>query len=129
MAAGTELARAPYVSLSTYRRDGQPVDTPVWCAASGDDFFVFSSGNAGKVKRLRNSSRARMAVCDVRGKLLGDWHDAEAEIITEPEEVDRALDALQYKYGWQMWLADTGAKLTGKFHKRAYIRIRLSTPA
>ena len=74
----SELAGAPYVSLSTYRKTGAPVDTPVWCAADGDDFFVFSAGNAGKVKRLRNSPRARLAVCDVRGGLLGDWHDAEA---------------------------------------------------
>jgi PPOX class probable F420-dependent enzyme len=127
MDAGMELAAAPYVSLSTFRRNGQPVDTPVWCAASGDDFFVFSAGNAGKVKRLRNSSRARMGVCDVRGKLLGDWHDAEAELISEPEEIERALDALRAKYGWQMWLADVGSKLTGKFNRRAYIRLRLST--
>ena len=120
------LSGARYVSLATFRRSGVPVATPVWCAEDDGDFFVFSAGDAGKVKRLRNGSRARLAVCDARGGSLGEWHDAEAFLIDEPGEVERALGALRGKYGWQMWLADVGAKLTGRFEKRAYIRARLS---
>ena len=119
------LQKAPYVSLATFRRSGAEVATPVWCAEDQGDYFVFSAGNAGKVKRLNNGNRARLAVCDVRGRVLGPWQDAEAEIVEEPAVVSRALRALHRKYGWQMWLADVGAKLTGKFHKRSYIRIRL----
>ena len=119
------LRRAPYVSLATFRKAGTAVPTPVWAAPDGESLYVFSAGAAGKVKRLRNSSRAQIAVCDVRGKLLGDWADAEAHLVTETEEMDRALAALRRKYGWQMRLADLGAKLTGKFNTRAYIRIIL----
>ena len=101
------------------------VPTPVWCAELNGDFFIFSAGNAGKVKRLRNSPRAQLAVCDARGKLLGDWQEAEALVLDESSDITRALTALRNKYGWQMWLADIGSKLTGKFHKRSYIRATL----
>ncbi len=117
------IQNAAYISLATFRKSGEAVATPVWCAGDGDVLYVFSAGNAGKVKRLRNSNKARVAVCDVRGKLLGDWQDASAELVDDDASVAAALAALRRKYGWQMWLADTGAKLTGKFDKRAYIRV------
>ena len=121
----TEFTRAPYVSLGTYRKSGVEVATPVWCAEDLGDFFIFSAGDAGKVKRIRLGGRSRMAVCDVRGRLLGDWCDTQAELVEDAAGIDRALAALRRKYGWQMWLADTGAKLSGRFHRRAYIRVRL----
>jgi PPOX class probable F420-dependent enzyme len=124
--AHAALSRARYVSLATFRRSGVPVATPVWCAEDGGDFFFFSAGDAGKVKRLKNGSRAGLATCDARGGSLGEWQDAEAFLIEDPAEIGRALAALRRKYGWQMWLADAGAKLTGRFEKRAYIRARLS---
>lgn len=124
MSAALESAR--YVSFATFRRSGEAVATPVWCAAEDGEFFMFSAQDAGKVKRLRNGNRARLAVCDVRGKLLGEWHPATAKLLTDPADVRRALGALRQKYGWQMWLADAGARLTGRFYRRAYIRARLA---
>jgi uncharacterized protein len=123
--ADESLDRARYASLATYRRTGVAVATQVWIASEQGDYYVFSAANAGKVKRLRNSSRASLAVCDARGKLLGDRHDATALIITDDDEIQRALRLLHRKYGWQMWLADAGSKLTGRYHRRAYIRVRL----
>ena len=120
-----DLSAAPYVSLATFRKNGLQVATTVWCAEQAGDFFVFSAGEAGKVKRLRNSNQARLAVCDVRGRILGSWIDAKAELLTDVSDRGRALAALRAKYGWRMWLADLGARLTLKFDKRSYIRIRL----
>lgn len=122
------LARAPYVSLVTYRRNGAAVATPVWCAADGADYFIFSAGNAGKMKRLRSSSRAALAVCDVRGKWLSGDLSVHADIITAEVDIARALAALRRKYGWQMWLADALSRLTGKMNRRGYIRVRLLQP-
>ena len=119
------FSHAPYVSLRTYRKSGASVDTPVWCAAHNDALYVFSAGNAGKVKRLRNSSQAQLAVCDVRGNLLGDWQDACGSVITDESTIQLSLQALRKKYGWQMRIADVGSKLTGKFDKRAYLRVEL----
>ena len=119
------LERAKYVSLATFRRSGARVATPVWAAFADGGYYVFSAGGAGKVKRLRNSSAAELAVCDVRGNLLGDWHSAEGRILQTPEEIDSALAALHQKYGLSMWIADVLSKLTGKMQRRAYLHITL----
>ena len=122
------LTDAKYVSLATFRRTGKRVATPVWCAEDAGVFYVFSAGSAGKIKRLRNSDHAQLAVCDVRGKLLADWCDATAVVLDAPADIEQALSALRNKYGFGMWLADVGAKLTGRFYQRAYIGIRLKSP-
>jgi PPOX class probable F420-dependent enzyme len=117
------LDAEPYLSLATFRKNGAAVATPVWFARSGPKLYVFSESRAGKVKRLRNSPRARVAHCDVRGKLLGEWQDAQARVVADPPTVERAYGALRAKYGWQMWIADTLARLTGRYAKRAIIEI------
>ena len=124
--AADEISRARYVSLATFRRSGDAVRTPVWIAPGDGALYVFSAGNAGKVKRLRNSNQAEVAVCDVRGKVLGGWYPASARVLADPVGIELALAALRRKYGVQMWLADVGSRLTGKFDKRAYIRIELT---
>ncbi|MCP5180775.1 MAG: PPOX class F420-dependent oxidoreductase [Pseudomonadales bacterium] len=123
------IEAARYCSLRTYRRDGRRVDTPVWFAQQGGRYFVFSAGDAGKVKRLRNDSRAEVAPCDVRGRLLGDWYPARAELIADPGEIAVALHALRRKYGVWMWLTDLLARISGRYDKRAYIAFRLEAAA
>jgi len=117
------LQQAAYVSLATYRKTGATVATPIWAAPHENMLYAFSAGQAGKVKRLRNSARAQLAVCDVRGRLLGPWREVSAYVITDTQEQAIALAAMRRKYGWQMWLLDVGSKLSGKFSQRAYLRI------
>ena len=121
------LEAAVYVSLATFRKSGDRIATPVWCAPDGVDFYFFSAGDAGKVKRLRNSDRAALATCDYRGNLSSGWADASAVVLEDDRDISRALRALRRKYGWQMWMADAGAKLTGRYYRRAYIRARLAS--
>ena len=59
------------------------------------------------------------------GKILGEWQDSEAFILTSDEEIRQAHNALIKKYGWQMRLTDLGSWLTGKKTKRAYIKVVL----
>ena len=120
------LNRASYVSLATFRKSGVEVATAVWGAEDAGDFYIFSAADAGKVKRLRNSDRARLAVCDAKGKVLGHWHDASAGLIADSQSASHALATLRAKYGWQMVLTDFFSKLSGRFHKRVYIRVRLA---
>jgi PPOX class probable F420-dependent enzyme len=119
------LDRHRYVSLGTFRRDGTEVRTPVWFAAAGGKLCVFTAGDSGKVKRLRRSSRARVAPCDARGRVRGDWRDATATLVTDPAAVGRAWAALRAKYGWQMRAADLLARLSGRLRRRAWIEIEL----
>jgi PPOX class probable F420-dependent enzyme len=117
------LADARYFNLATFRRNGREVATPVWFASSDGIYYVFSAGDAGKVKRIRAGSRARVAPCDVRGRLLGDWCDATARLVTDPTEVQRAYRALRGKYGLSMALLDLLARLTGRYAKRQLIAV------
>jgi len=119
------LREANYLSLATFRKTGLQVCTPVWFAEEDGCFFLFSNDNAGKVKRLRNSTRARVAPCDMRGRVRGEWHEAQAHLLQDPEEIRRAHHALRKKYGWQMATLDFFAGLSGRKRRRAYIAVRL----
>ena len=90
-----------YVNLSTQKKDGSFVNTPVWFAQDGDknDFYIFSAGEAGKVKRIRNFSSVKVAICDVRGNLQGEWISAQAELIDKEDSKIRAYRQLHKKYG------------------------------
>jgi PPOX class probable F420-dependent enzyme len=120
------LEGGSYMSFATRKKSGEFVATPVWFAPDGDSYYLFSAGDAGKVKRLRNFSEARIAPCNVRGGLSGDWLDARAFLLETPGDQDTALRALRRKYGWQMRIGDVFGKLTGKLGRRAYIRVELA---
>jgi hypothetical protein len=122
----TELAdldRARYINLATFRRSGVAVETPVWFAAQDGRLYVFSASEAGKVKRLRNDSRIRVAVCDVRGRVRGDWRDGTAQRVDDPARIEVAYEALQRKYGWQMRATNWMSRLTGRIHRRAVLEL------
>ena len=119
------LASARYLNLATFRKTGVAVETPIWFAESQDRLYAFSAGNAGKVKRLRRSPQARVAVCDVRGHVTGPWIDARARVITDAALIERAYRALRAKYGLQMRIANLFSTLTGRVHNRAVLEIEL----
>lgn len=120
------LSTARYLSLATFRKTGVEVRTPVWFAQQGADIYVYSYANAGKVKRLRNSPRARVAPCDMRGKIEGEWFDAEAHLLLEGADQTRAHRALRAKYGWQMATLDFFANISGRARQRAFIVMHLT---
>lgn len=120
-----DLADARYFNLATFRRSGVAVQTPVWFAAHGTRHYVFSEARAGKVKRIRANPRVRVAACDVRGKLLGPWHEGRARLLDDDTEIATAYRALRKRYGWQMALTDIASKLTGRYDKRALIAVEL----
>ncbi len=126
------LQGGSYLSFSTLKKSGDLVATPVWFAPGAateeaGTYYLFSAKNAGKVKRLRNYSRSRVAACTVRGTLTGAWLDAESELLASDADNKIALDALHRKYGWQMKLTDLMSKISGKFDQRSYIRVRLKS--
>ncbi|HBX74214.1 MAG TPA: PPOX class F420-dependent oxidoreductase [Halieaceae bacterium] len=120
--------RCAYLSFATRKRNGEFVPTPVWFAPDNGVYYLFSAGDAGKVKRLRNFSSARIAPCTVSGRLTGEWHEANAYLVDSPAEIALALAALRRKYGWQMRGLDALSRLGGKLHKRAYIRVEPAAP-
>ena len=121
----TPLDDARYVSLETFRKDGTGVKTPVWAAPLDGRLVVFSEGASYKVKRLRNNPKMRVAACDVRGKVRGEWIEGTGRILENPEDIARALKALRAKYGYQSAVTDFFARLTGRFERRAYLELTL----
>ena len=69
MTVPDELSRSRYVSLTTYRRDGTAVPTPVWCVVHGAELWIISDADAWKVKRIRNNGRVTVTACDIRGRI------------------------------------------------------------
>jgi PPOX class probable F420-dependent enzyme len=119
-------AAEKYVSLATYRRNGVEVKTPVWIAKVAGRYYVFSAGDAGKVKRIRTTPRVRLAPCDVRGEVRGPWIEARARIVVDPSLIAEVRRALRSKYGLLMRLTDAIATLTGRIRRRAYIEMELA---
>jgi hypothetical protein len=95
-----QFAKAKYLSLETFRKTGVGVRTPVWFAQDGNRplFYVYSAPDSGKVKRIRNNPKVRVAPCDIRGKLRGAWVDARARIC-EGDEAAHGQELLRQKYG------------------------------
>lgn len=117
------LRDEPYVSLATYRRNGEAVETPVWVAALDGRLVVVTDGTSAKVKRVRATGRVRLAACDALGNVRGPWLDGRARVIDDATYAERAHAALVGKYGWQMRLLDLGSRLGGRISRRAYLEL------
>jgi uncharacterized protein len=102
------LGDEEFVSLTTYRRSGEPVPTAVWVAREGDALVVTTSTSSGKVKRLRRDPRVLVRPCDRRGGVAEDAPTAEgrAEIVVDPAAQEGPRRALAAKYGVQFRLVD-----------------------
>lgn len=117
------LGRATYVNLATFRKSGKEVRTPVWIAPCDGGLVVYTNAKSGKVKRIRNDARVRLAPCDARGKLRGDWIEAKAHMLDDDAGRERGLKAVIAKYGWQMKAALLLSRLSGRYADRAIIEI------
>lgn len=125
------LGESTYVSLTTLKRDGSLVATPVWLARDGDHLYVTTPLETGKVKRLRHTSRVLLAPCDMRGQIKGPHVEGTARLMDAEgsEHVRRLIDA---KYGFVAkatgWL-DVALRNRGKARERIGIEISLTGDA
>ena len=69
MSVVDEIGRSRYVSLTTYRKDGTAVATPVWHVMNGGELVVVSEVETGKIKRIRNNGNVVVTVCGLRGQI------------------------------------------------------------
>jgi PPOX class probable F420-dependent enzyme len=106
------FAGQKYLNLETFKKNGQGVKTPVWFAAEPSEkldsteakLYVYTIGISGKVKRIRNNPAVKVAPCDMRGGLKGDWVAARAEILTGTE-AEHGMQLLNKKYApWKQLL-------------------------
>jgi hypothetical protein len=124
-----ELARERYVNLATFRKSGAEVKTPIWFASDPQDprrLWMYTNGKSGKVKRIRNDGRSKLAACNARGGVHGPWLAATSRIESEPQKVARAFDLLVQKYGWQARLLLLGARLGNTWKDRTILEVTLA---
>jgi PPOX class probable F420-dependent enzyme len=106
-----EFDKHRYISLTTFRRDGRAVATPVWFALYGPRIIVWTGAASGKAKRIRANGRATIAPCDARGRAKGDAMPATGRILSSSDDASaRAL--LTHRYRLLKPLVDTWTAAT-----------------
>ena len=107
-----EVSKAQYVSLTTFTKDGRPKPTAIWIARDGDRALVITEKNAWKVKRIRNTARVTLAVCDRRGNVKGEAVEAVATVLDD-SETDSVYQAIIKRYGLVGRIFSLFSKLRG----------------
>lgn len=118
-----DLADVSFVSLTTFRKTGVPVSTPVWIVRDGDDLLVTTPVGAGKLKRLRNNPLVELRECSRLGK-IADAAPVVTAAASEEDETSRVLDlfARKYKLEYRIMLGIEKLVSKGNAH-RVIIRI------
>ena len=91
-----------YVSLTTFRKSGAGVATPVWFGEENGKLYVMTMNDSGKSKRIRNNPQVRVAPCTIRGKVTGPDSVGTARLLPK-EDFARARKTITRKY-WMAWL-------------------------
>jgi len=92
------------ISLETYRRNGEPVRTPVWFLEENRMLYVHTDDSTGKMKRISRNTNVRVAPSHFRGKPKSEYMDARAELETSPEIVEKYHSKIYKMYGLQATL-------------------------
>ena len=90
-----------FLSLETFRKNGIGVKTPVWFAQEGDTLYIWTVGDSGKIKRIRNNPQVKIAPCKRFGKVTGEWIAAQASVDDSVAAVRRVEVLLSQKLGFQ----------------------------
>jgi PPOX class probable F420-dependent enzyme len=120
------LAAHRYLLVTTFRRDGRAVPTPVWAARDGDALVVWSAADAGKVKRIRRDGAVRLAPCTARGAPTGPEVAGNAELL-DADGSERARQLIAARYGLLGRIAMLGSRL--RRGRTGTIGIRLTVPS
>jgi PPOX class probable F420-dependent enzyme len=128
----TTLSEQRFVSLTTYKRNGEGVAAPMWIGRDGADLFIWTPADSWKVKRVRNNPRVLLAPSGRSGKVrdgVVPVHGT-AEVITDPATVDRLQGAIRRKYGVEYYLVTLIEKIAagGRNKPRVILRIAVACP-
>jgi len=108
-----ELESEKCISLETYRKNNESVHTPVWFVIKDDLIYVVTRDQTGKAKRLRNNLQVKIATCNFKGKVKGQWISGTAKILAE-EETKEVVKWRNKKYGFMAKIAKFLSKGKGE---------------
>ncbi len=118
-----DAAKTQYVLLTTFTKDGRPKPTPVWAAPDGDRLLVISDEKSWKVKRIRNTSRVTLAVCDIRGRPKSEAIEATATVL-DKSHTGAVYDAIGRQYGLIGRVFNLFSKLRGGMQNNVGLELR-----
>ena len=118
-----EVSQAQYVLLTTFTKDGRPKPTPIWIARDGDRALVITEKNSWKVKRIRNTPRVTLAVCDMRGNVKGETVEAVATVLDD-SHTESVYQAINKRYGLIGRIFNFFSKLRGGAKRTVGLEIR-----
>jgi uncharacterized protein len=97
----TTLGAQRFVSLTTFKRNGEGVPTPMWIGRDGADLFVWTPADSWKVKRVRDNPRVLLAPSSRFGNVRDGVPPVEgtAQVVTDPATVERLSGEIRRKYG------------------------------
>ena len=124
MPTHADLAKAQYILLTTFTKDGRPKPTPIWAAADGDRLLVISEEKSWKVKRIRNTPRVTLATCTLRGRPTSEPVEGTAAIL-DKSETSAVYDAIGRRYGIQGRLFNFVSKLRGGMENNVGLALRV----
>ena len=92
-----------FVSLTTFRKSGEPVSTPVWVGRDGDALIVTTPETSGKVKRIRNSQRVEVRPCNRMGRVEEGTEGVAgvARLLTDDKDRKRLTEVIRRKYKFE----------------------------
>ncbi|MGI9565415.1 MAG: PPOX class F420-dependent oxidoreductase [Nitrosopumilus sp.] len=108
-----EIDSEKCISLETYKKNDQPVRTPVWFVIKENLIYVVTRSQTGKVKRLRNNKKVKIATCTFKGKIIGGWTSGTAKMLTD-KEAKEAEKWRNKKYGFMAKVAKFFSKKKGE---------------
>lgn len=107
-----------YLSVTSFKRDGTGVATPVWFVSDGNRLFALTDLHSAKVRRIRRNAHVMVASCRPGGKLRGERVSARAEVLTDPAELERVQKLLleRYKISYRvvMFFYRVGRRIRGR---------------
>ena len=123
-----DLAKAQYILLTTFTKDGRPKPTPIWAALDterGDRLVVITEGDSWKVKRIRNTPRVTMAACTMRGRPTSEAVEGTAAVL-DKSETGAVYDAIGKRYGIVGKVFNFFSKLRGGMENNVGLELRVT---
>ena len=118
-----DVAKSEYILLTTFTKDGRPKPTPIWAVPRGDGLVAITQEKSWKVKRIRNTPRVTIAVCDRRGNPKGEPVDAVAAILDKSANAG-TYDAIGERYGLLGKTFNFFSKLRGGMDNNVTLEIK-----
>jgi hypothetical protein len=119
----TDVAKAQYVLLTTFTKDGRPKPTAIWAANEGDRVLMITQGKSWKVKRIRNTPRVTLAICDMGGHPKSEAVEATATIL-DSSQTGLVYDAIGREYGIVGKVFNLFSKLRGGMKNNVGLEVR-----